>query len=92
MNDVLPFTIVGRDNPVKIENRNEELKPRSIYLPKWIWEKLDADAKRCGRSATKQLEMFLTLCYDPEANIEIDKKSIDLAHEIAAHKRLKKTA
>lgn len=87
---VLPFAIVGRDNPVKTENRDEELKPRSVYLPKWIWKKLDDDAERCGRSATKQLQILLTLCFDPEADIEINKEAIASAYQVVSHKRLKK--
>ncbi len=92
MNDVLPFIIVGRGNPVKIENRNEETKPRSIHLPIWLWDELDKDAKRCKRSATKQLEAFLTLCFDPDADIEINKEDITTAYQAVAQKRLKKTA
>lgn len=89
---VLPFATIGRNNPVKIENRNEETKPRSIFLPAWLWDELDKDAKRCKRSATKQLEALLTLCYDSQADIEINKEDIIEAYQAVAHKKLKKTA
>lgn len=36
---------------------------RSIRLPQKIWEALEADAKRCKRSAVKQLEALLTKLY-----------------------------
>jgi hypothetical protein len=89
--NVLPFFRIGRDNPVQKtkEDRNEETKPRSIHLPAWLWDALDRDAKRCKRSATKQLEAFLTLCFDPDADMEIDKADISTAHQVASHKRLK---
>ena len=34
--------------------------PRSIRLPQKLWDALEADAKRCKRSAVKQLEALLT--------------------------------
>ena len=85
---VLPFPLIRRG--VMKEGRNEELKPRSIHLPAWLWELLDKDAKRCKRSSTKQLEALLTLCYDPEANLEIDKQTVASAFDATSHERLKK--
>lgn len=87
--NVLPFTIVGRDNPVKIE-KNKTPKPRSINLPTWLWDELDKDADRCLRSSVKQLEAFLTVCFDPEADLEIDKETIRAAYEVASRRQLKK--
>lgn len=86
-----PLRLVGRDTPVDTkEDRNEETKPRSIHLPAWLWDELDKDAKRCKRSATKQLEAFLTLCFDPDASMEIEQEKISAAYRIASHKQLKK--
>jgi hypothetical protein len=84
---VLPFK--QRENAMKQESRNENLKPRSIHLPVWLWEFLDKDAKRCKRSATKQLEALLTLCYDPEADIEINRDKLDSAFHAVSQKRPK---
>jgi hypothetical protein len=84
---LLPFPSTRRR---LMESRNEELKPRSIHLPAWLWELLDKDAKRCKRSSTKQLEALLTLCYEPEANLEIDKQMVSSAFEATSHRQLKK--
>lgn len=80
----------NKGDRMKTESRNEELRPRSINLPAWLWEKLDEDAKRCKRSSTKQLEAFLTLCFDPDANLEINKEKISTAFDSLSHARIKK--
>lgn len=88
---VLPFQKKG-DAMKQAENKtekNEELKPRSIHLPAWLWAELDKDAKRCKRSATKQLEAFLTLCYDPDADLEMNKEKIAAAYHAISQKRTK---
>jgi hypothetical protein len=72
------------------EERDEERKPRSINLPAWLWDELDKDARRCRRSTTKQLEAFLTLCYDSEVDMEIKEEKVRDAYEAASYKRLKK--
>jgi hypothetical protein len=86
---VLPFLPKGAI-PTMDKDRNTKLKPRSIHLPTWLWDELDKDAKRCGRSATKQLEILLTLCYVPNAKVEVDTEAITSAYQVASHKRLKK--
>jgi hypothetical protein len=48
--------------------------PRSIRLPQKLWDKLDADAKRCKRSTVKQLEALLTKWYGvDDIEIRFDK-------------------
>ena len=88
---VLPFQKKGaamKQAEGEVE-RNEELKPRSIHLPAWLWAELDKDAKRCKRSATKHLEALLTLCYDPVADLEIHKETLTDAYHAVSHKRTK---
>lgn len=91
---VLPFVQKQKGDAMKTEGekRNEEIKPRSINLPAWLWEALDNDAKRCKRSATKQIEALLTLCYDPGADIEIDRQKIASAFQTASQRRNKNIA
>lgn len=67
--------------------RNTEPKKRSIILPTWLWDLLDADADRCLRSTTKQMEAFLTLVYDPKADLEINKEPIEAAFHSVSQKR-----
>lgn len=55
--------------------QNEEEIPRSIRFSRSLWEALDKDARRCRRSAQKQLEALLIVYYELE-EIEIDKGAI----------------
>lgn len=87
---VLPFLLRG--NPVKNEERNEEPKTRSVILPAYLWAIVDSDAKRCRRSATKQIEAILVKVYKLESNIELDEEALDEASKIVHQPRLKKTA
>lgn len=41
----------------------DEGQPRSIRMPPEVWRALDEDARRCRRSATKQIEAILTVYY-----------------------------
>ena len=48
-------------------------KPRSIRFPEKLWNAIDVDAKRCKRSAVKQMEAVLTAYYGlDEVNISLD--------------------
>jgi hypothetical protein len=88
---VLPFR-QNKGDAMKTDSkaeRNEDLKPRSIHLPIWLWSALDKDAKRCKRSSTKHLEALLTLCYDPEADLEIHKETLTEAYHAISQKRTK---
>lgn len=49
--------------------------PRSIRIPRDIWEALDRDALRCRRSSSKQLEAILIAYFSIE-NIEINSRGI----------------
>jgi hypothetical protein len=91
MTVVLPF-LLKKGGAMKAESkieRNEEPKTRSIILPVYLWNVLDKDAKRCRRSATKQIEAILVRYYNLEANIELDEESIDSASQAVSHKRTK---
>lgn len=89
---VLPFTLVGRDNPVKNESRNEEPKPRSIVFPTWLWDAIDEDAKRCRRSTTKHLEALLVVAYGFESDVDFDQETLALARYAVSKAQIKKTA
>lgn len=49
---------------------------RTFYFEKSLWEKLDADAKRCLRSSTKQLEAILKTYYGV-GDVEINKEVME---------------
>lgn len=89
MTNVLPF-FRKQGESMKADSktaRNKDPKKRSIILPTWLWELLDEDADRCLRSTTKQVEAFLTLVYDPEANVEIDRTQVESAFQAVVPKR-----
>lgn len=48
---------------MSLTDEQETEVARSIRLPQKIWDALEADAKRCKRSAVKQLEALLTKLY-----------------------------
>lgn len=54
---------------------------RSIRLPQKIWDALEADAKRCKRSAVKQLEALLTKWFHlDDVEIHFDNSEISDAN------------
>lgn len=85
---VLPF-LRKKGDAMKTEERNEEPKPRSINLPTYVWQALDKDAKRCRRSAVKQIEAILVRYYNLEANVDLDEQAISLAFHAVSQKRMK---
>lgn len=88
---VLPFS--PRGNPVKQEERNEEPQKRSIVLPMYVWKALDLDAKRCRRSATKQIEALLVRYYNLDPSMELDEEALIETHHAVSHRTgLKKSA
>jgi hypothetical protein len=88
---VLPF--LKRDTPVKIEDRNQESKPRSIILPVYLWELIEKDAKRCRRSMNKHIEAILVLYYGVESSVNINEEALTSAQDAVTHKpKIKKTA
>lgn len=89
---IRPFTIVGRSNPVNIEDRDETPKPRSVVFPAWLWDEIDKDAKRCRRSTTKHLEALLVVAYGFESNVDFDEETLALARVAVSRAKLKKTA
>lgn len=90
--NVLPFSLVGRDNPVQTETKNEEPITRSVILPAYLWDIVIADAKRCRRSLPKHLEAILTRVYKLESNIELDEEGLESASHIVQKPKMKKTA
>ncbi len=60
----------------------EDEQPRSIRFPKQLWKVVDEDAKRCKRSAVKQLEAILTSYYGLE-DIRIDRERLQLIGELS---------
>lgn len=74
---------------MKAEARNEEPKTRSIILPQYLWDILDKDAKRCRRSATKQVEAILARYYNVEASVDLDERSIAEAVNAVSDKRMR---
>lgn len=91
---VLPFTLVGRDNPVRIDNQelDETPKPRSLVFPTWLWDVIDKDAKRCRRSTTKHLEALLVVAYGFESDVDFDQETLALARYAVSKADVKKTA
>jgi hypothetical protein len=49
---------------------------RNLQLPKFVWDALDEDAERCGRSGVKQLLALLIAHYDL-GNVELDKEGLE---------------
>lgn len=56
-------------------NMPDKESPRSIRFPVKLWKLIDEDAKRCKRSAVKQMEAILSLYYDL-SDSEINKTAI----------------
>lgn len=54
----------------------ESMVNRNLQLPRSIWDALDRDAARCGRSAVKQLWALLTAYYNL-GDIELSRQSLD---------------
>ena len=50
-------------------------KVRSIRLPEFVWNALDADAERCRRSSQKQIEALLVTFYEID-DVEINKAKL----------------
>ena len=48
---------------------------RTIRLPQWLWDEIDRDARRCKRSAVKQIEAVLGVYYRGET-VDLDPKHI----------------
>ena len=61
---------------------------RTFNFEKSLWERLDEDAKRCGRSSVKQLEAILKTYYDVE-NVELNRHSLEMLGELMPHSKRK---
>lgn len=56
-------------------------KVRSIRLPEYLWDALDADAARCRRSSQKQIEALLVTLYGV-GDVEINKQQLEFIGEV----------
>jgi len=56
-------------------------KTRSIKLPEFVWDALDADAARCRRSSQKQIEALLVTFYEIE-DVEISQRKMEILGEL----------
>ncbi len=61
---------------------------RTFKFETALWKKLDADAERCGRSSTKQLEAILKTYYDAE-DVELSRHSLEMLGELSPRSRTK---
>lgn len=59
---------------------NEDV-PRLIRFPAGLWQAIDADAKRCKRSAVKQMEAVLSAYYKL-GDVEISQENLRLVGEL----------
>jgi hypothetical protein len=87
---VLPFS--RGHKPVKVEDRNEDPKPRSIILPVYLWDLVERDAKRCRRSMNKHIEALLVLYYGVESSVNINEEALKSEDRAVPKTGLKKTA
>ena len=65
-------------------------KVRSIRLPEYVWNALDADAVRCRRSSQKQIEALLVSFYEI-GDVEINKQSLEILGELMPKSKTKTT-
>lgn len=72
----------------EVVKRNEESKARTINLPAWLWEILEADSSRCKRSITKHVEAILECYYDPTANVELNRYALTQAYDAISKNRM----
>lgn len=66
-----------------MKKSTEEEKGRTIRLPEQLWELLDEDARRCKRSASKQLEAMLEAFYNI-ADVNIEPRATDQMASVSA--------
>lgn len=46
--------------------RDEKLVARRVQLPRYIWDRLEADAERCRRTRAQHLELILACMFGYE--------------------------
>lgn len=71
------------------DKSQQDEKPRSIRLSADIWQVVDEDARRCRRSAVKQIEAILVRYYDLEPSIELDEIKLARTAEVVSRPRKK---
>jgi hypothetical protein len=57
---------------------------RTFIFEKELWAQLDADAKRCLRSSTKQLEAILKT-YFGASDVGLNEAGLEMLGELAPH-------
>lgn len=65
---------------------------RSIRFPKYVWDALDNDAKRCRRSPVRQLESILIKYLELPEDIEISPAGIRRAQDATSLSSTRKRA
>lgn len=96
---VLQFKLPGESpvsrtqvSPMLRTKEDEELGVRSLRLPRYIWEALDKDAKRCRRSPVRQIEAILVRYYNLDPSVELNEPALDAVSEVVSHKPRSKAA
>lgn len=59
---------------------NDEVA-RSIRFPKSLWDAIDEDARRCKRSAVKQMESVLAAYYELE-DVDLNRQNLQMVGQI----------
>lgn len=54
---------------------------RTFYFEKELWARLDADARRCLRSSTKQMEAILKTYFAVE-DVDLNEAGLEMLGEI----------
>lgn len=67
------------------QDQNTEEVSRSIRMPKYIWDALDADADRCDRSSVGQIRALLRMFYFNE-DVEIEREKLQSLERASAVK------
>lgn len=73
---IIPNSLDAKEIPNRydVTPMADKEQPRSIRFPQSLWDAIDRDAMRCGRSSVKQMEALLSVYYglrDVEINNEL---------------------
>jgi hypothetical protein len=60
----------------------DEIVGRNLKYPRYIWDALDNDAERCGRSGIKQLEALLLAHYNLR-DVELSGEGLERMAEVS---------
>lgn len=62
-------------NRYDVRRMADKEQPRSIRFPQSLWDSIDRDAMRCGRSSVKQMEVLLSVYYGLR-DVDLDKEKL----------------